>query len=233
MSDQFSRDESDVRDLRKSTRYIVHPPLSGTFAFTDVVVTDLSASGIQVRHPEAVRLGTTGRLTFTLPENGGRYSLSGRVVWSHLSREPDDEGRHPFFTGLQLDEESREVAERAISRMLELSIASPDTSSLQTKRRRMHQKARERRTANTRQVFTTPLSSDQLMMINQVRQRLKTHPDEARKWYLRAKFAMKEDESRAREAPMHYREDVLAVWEYLGRTVELNTIIAVFERQLK
>ncbi|HJW92847.1 MAG TPA: hypothetical protein VJ901_04455, partial [Thermoanaerobaculia bacterium] len=59
---------------------------------------------------------------------------------------------------------------------------------------------------------------DQVMLIQHARERLRSHPDEALKWYNRAKYALVEDDTAIGESLRH-RDDVLAVWEYLERSV--------------
>jgi len=71
---------------------------------------------------------------------------------------------------------------------------------------------------------------DQVMLIQHARERLRSHPDEALKWYNRAKYALVEDDTAIGESLRH-RDDVLAVWEYLERSVPIETIASVFERK--
>lgn len=47
------------------------------------------------------------------------------------------------------------------------------------------------------------------------------------KWYNRARFATNEDVA---VEMFRHREDVLAVWEYLERTVPLAVVVRVFDR---
>lgn len=225
---------ADVRDLRSSPRYVVRTCLSGTFGAADVEVCDISECGIQVRHNDSIRLGTAGRLTFSARGLEQRISLRGKIVWSHLAKTPRPTGRHPFYSGIRLDPAEQQLAHAAIQDLIRIGLATPDVDSLEAKRRRVMEKLASRRQGTaTRQLYQTELSSDQVLMINHARERLRHNPDEARKWYMRAKFAAAEDSTRAREAPMHYREDVLAVWEYLERSVDLLTIVKVFEKQIR
>lgn len=224
-----------VANLRAHERYVLRVPLLAEMGPTEIEIIDISESGFQVRHYEGIKLATSGRLAFSIPGTQHRFAVRGRVVWSHLSTKPDDSGRHPYASGVRLDGDQESTAREAIDVLRARGMAELETDSMRLKRERMVSKQRTRRIqqSSVKQFQGSEISTDQLLMINHARDRLKTHPDEARKWYQRARFAMAEDESRAREAPHHYREDVLAVWEYLERTVELSTIVKVFEKQLR
>ncbi len=49
--------------------------------------------------------------------------------------------------------------------------------------------------------------------------------NDAIKWYNRAKFSISEDSF----SHVHHREEVLAVWEYLERSIDIQTIVDIFE----
>ena len=223
----------EVSEVRGDTRYHVDSLVTASFGALDVTITDVSSTGVQFRHSDSVRLGTAGRLVIQLGENE-RIAVRATVVWSHLSQTALRQGLPPFASGARFDVAEREISDRLVRRLVETSRARPRENSLETKRQRLQEKLRDRRQAGVaRQTFTTQIPSDQLMMINQARDRLRANPDEARKWYQRARYALAEDESRATAAPKHYREDVLAVWEYLERSIDISVIVKVFEGQLR
>ena len=66
--------------------------------------------------------------------------------------------------------------------------------------------------------------------LNGARERLATHPDEALKWYNRARYALDAEDSPI-ASEIRHRHDVLAVWEYLERTLPLAKIVRVFEHK--
>ncbi len=72
------------------------------------------------------------------------------------------------------------------------------------------------------------VSADQVLLIQHARDRLRGRPDEALKWYNRAKYAITESKDTMGSA-LAYRDEVLAVWEYLERTVDLAVIARVFD----
>ncbi|HMC20552.1 MAG TPA: hypothetical protein VKL19_01770, partial [Thermoanaerobaculia bacterium] len=74
------------------------------------------------------------------------------------------------------------------------------------------------------------ISPDQVLLIQHARARLKENFDEAQKWYSRAYFALRDGRTGVSAELMKYPEDVLAVWEYLERSVPLTTIKRVFDQ---
>jgi hypothetical protein len=195
----------------------------------DIKIIDASACGLQVHHDDPLRLGFQGRIVFTISAHD-RVSWRGTVVWSHMAKSPDERGKHPYISGIRIDEDPTMV-EAALRQLVERGSAFPERDSIEKKRKAIRDKAKERAARTAVKTITTrtaDLTTDQLLMINHARERLQSHPDEAKKWYARARYALSEDQSRV-EAPMHYREDVLAVWEYLERSVDLEKILRVFE----
>lgn len=51
-----------------------------------------------------------------------------------------------------------------------------------------------------------------------------------RKWYNRAKFSIIDSGSPVSSDQFRHKEETLAVWEYLERTIDLATIERVFAR---
>lgn len=232
MSDEELR-PGDLEDLRAAMRYRVDARLPSSFGATAVEIVDLSARGVQMRHRESIRLGSEGRFAISLSPTE-RIAVRAVIVWSHLSQRALKAGLPPYSTGARFDEADAPVAASLVEQLVDRSLATPVEHSMGEKRRKLQQKDRDRRQGMTpRGVFVSAISTDQLLMINHARERLRTNPDEAKKWYQRARYALKEDESRGTGAPKHYREDILAVWEYLERSIDIATIARVFEQHLK
>ena len=108
--------------------------------------------------------------------------------------------------------------------------ADPDTLHRKKKRQEERQKKLST-TPSIKYVKTSSaIPSDELLLIQHARERLRSNPDEAQRWYNRARFALVEEETSMRlEANIPHREDVLAVWEYLERSIDLQLIISAFE----
>lgn len=222
----------DIQDLRTQNRYIVSTPFSGSFGASEIRIIDLSISGLQVQHDEPLRLGLQARVFFAISATH-RVSWRGTVVWSHIAKTADERGKHPYCSGIRIDEDRSEV-EPVLKEIIAGGKAFAERDSLERKKRAIREKARARAERMAMKVVVqknADITTDQLLMINHARERLQSNPEEAKKWYLRAKFALSDDQSKvgASAGPMHYREDVLAVWEYLERTIELEKILRVFE----
>lgn len=224
-------DDRDVSELRSSERYNVKPPIMGAFGAFEISVIDFSKHGLQIRHLEPLKLGVEARLAFMAA--GSRHSWRGKILWSHMARLPDAEGKHPYFSGVFI-EEHESVVEELLDHLLEAGLAEPDHASIERKKQILRERSKERAAQRAVKIIATAkpsdITTDQMLMITGARERLQTHPDEAKKWYARAKFVLSEDQSRVGiSAQLHHREDVLAVWEYLERSIDLDKILRVFE----
>jgi hypothetical protein len=224
----------EIADYRQARRFVITPPIDASFVAADIKILDASACGLQVQHDDPLRLGFQGRISFAITQHD-RVAWKGTVVWSHMAKTPDSRGKHPYVSGIRIDENPTMV-ETALRQLVDRGSAYPERDSIEKKRKALRDKARQRASRNSVKTITTrtaDLTTDQLLMINHARERLQSHPDEAKKWYARARYALSEDTTSKVGAPMHYREDVLAVWEYLERSVDLDKILRVFEEHRK
>ncbi len=220
----------DVRDSRSVKRFVVDPPILATFAGLDVLLFDFAERGVQAEHVAPFRPGLVAKLTFRVPSSPETILLHGRIIWSHLSEKTDADGRFLYRSGLTL-EDGPELTRRALSGLLDACMARPEDTSLERKREVMRDKARRRGLQRQLRVLRNdrpPVPDDQILLVTQARKRLRDNPDEAKRWYNRARFAASEV-----QAEFHRRDDVLAVWEYLERSVDLETITRVFDEHLR
>jgi hypothetical protein len=224
--------EINAEELRAAPRYVVQVPIIGSFGAADITVIDFSAVGVQVRHYEPLKLGSESRLNVAVGAAQEKLSIRGKVVWSHLSKSPDGQGKHPYVSGLRILETDPAIYE-FIERLVAHRAAVPDRESIDKKRKVLRDKAKER-AARMAVKTINPMnaSTDEQLMIQHARERLLIHPDEAKKWYARAKFALS-SEDQSKVAPLHYREEVLAVWEFLERSIDIEKILLVFEEHRK
>lgn len=210
---------TELREQRSADRYVALRPLTGSFGAASVEITDLSPEGMQVSHAQPLRLGMHARLW--LRGGGVTVALQAQVIWSHLSKEPNAEGKYLYRSGLRIDGTSPELT-AAIGALVEAGAIRRDLDSLDRKRRQIAERERERSSKPVvKMIRTEAISPDQLLLIQQARERLRANPEEAKKWYQRARFAVSTDS-------MRHAEDVLAVWEFLERSVDLATIERVF-----
>ncbi|HKO55919.1 MAG TPA: hypothetical protein VJ276_08575 [Thermoanaerobaculia bacterium] len=211
-----------IAEQRTTERYIAVEPIDGSFGAASITVLNLGDAGAQVAHAQPLRLGTKGRLWFR--RGSVQVAVQALLVWSHLSKTPNSEGKYLYQSGLRIDEAGDFAS--ALRSLLDDGAVRRDLDSLERKRRRLLEKEHDRNVKPTVKIIQPEIPAEQVLLVQHARERLRAHPEEATKWYNRAKFAPE-------GAPEHipHREDVLAVWEYLERTVDLATIIKVFEKK--
>jgi hypothetical protein len=139
---------TEVIDLRRGERFTVTEALTGTFGPAEVAVLNLSLGGVQISHPQPVRIGTRAKLwcrrgdvTITIP---------GTVVWSHLNA---TSAGMVYMSGVRLDTADPQYA-LAINTLMRGGVLRQDVDSLDRKRQRM----REREEARKSQIRIVPTS---------------------------------------------------------------------------
>lgn len=215
----------DLQDLRSNDRFVADERLAGSFGAASITVIDLGDQGAQIEHTQPLRLGARGRFRF----GSGDVSVSAQalVVWSHLSKRPNSEGKLLYRSGLRIEEEIEDFGD-GLRKLVRGGMVHRDTGGLERKRKSIEAKENEKWGKPVMKMLhaDNEVPADQALLIQHARERLRLHPDEAQKWYNRAKYALTESGD-----TMPYREDVLAVWEYLERSVDLATIVRVFEKK--
>lgn len=216
----------DLRDLRSADRFVADERLTGTFGAATITIVDLADQGAQIEHTQPLRLGSKGRFNF----KGSDVAVSAQalVVWSHLSKHPSSDGRLLYRSGLRIEDDIEDFGD-ALRKLVRGGVVHRDVGALDRKRKRIAEKEQEKWGKPVMKMLHSEneVPADQALLIQHARERLRLHPDEALKWYNRAKYALADDKIDA----IHYREDVLAVWEYLERSVDLSTIVRVFEKK--
>lgn len=217
---------SDMKELRSTQRFVTTEPLTGSFVTAAITIADIGETGAQVEHAQPLRLATRGRLSFR--GGGDSFAGYGVVVWSHLSKAPNEKGKLSYRSGIRFEDDATDFA-KLIDTLLALSVIRVDNDSLERKRLRIAEREAARSGRQVvRDVPRIEVSADQVLLIQHARDRLRTHPDEALKWYNRAKYSIAQSVGGTPDM-LYHREEVLAVWEYLERTVELQAIARVFD----
>jgi hypothetical protein len=218
---------SDIKDQRTIERYVVAEPLLGSFGAAGISVLDIAEQGVQIEHAQPLRLGARGRLWFKRGDVAA--SVHAIVIWSRLSDKPNADGKLLYRSGLRV-EDSEESFAPAIQALADHSVIRRDTESLERKRRKFVEREQVKSLKpSVKMLKTEEIPPDQALLIQHARERLQNDPNEARKWYNRARYAIVESAAPI-AAEIRGREDVLAVWEYLERSVPLSTIVRVFEK---
>lgn len=217
----------ETEELRGCQRYRLDQPVVVQFGTISAALRDTSEKGVQIEHAEPVKLGIASELR--LPQNPQLPPLRAKVIWSRLSKTPDASGKYLYETGVTFTEES-DANRRLLEWVIRHHGARADESSLKRKREASAARASHRNARPTMRPLVQreqpEISTDTILLIQHARRQLKSRPDEAVKWYNRAKFSGTTGED------LHVnREDILAVWEYLERSIDVEVIASVFEQQ--
>lgn len=213
----------DIRDRRAVERYLVVQPLVGSFGAAAITVVDIAEQGAQIEHAQPLRLGARGRFWFK--RGKVTASASAFVIWSRLSKMPNTEGKLLYRSGLRL-EEGNDFTE-TLQALVRDGVIERDAESLERKPIKLVNREDVKSAQPAVKLVTNDdVSPDQVLLIQHARERLAANPAEARKWYERAKHGVTIGTPIAFE--IRGRHDVLAVWEYLDRSIPLSTIVRVF-----
>ena len=138
----------EIIELRKGDRFVATEPVSGTFGPVDVVIVDLSLSGAQLSHPQPLRIGTRGKLTFHRGDITA--TVVAHVVWSHLSKTGSGMS---YVSGLKLDSVEPQYG-MALNSLLRAGVLRKDTDSLDKKKERMQEREAMRKSQMPRAIPT-------------------------------------------------------------------------------
>lgn len=214
---------SSLDQARTTARFISTEPVQATFsapsATIDVKVRDVSVIGAQIEHTTPIRPAMQGRLRI------GKVDAQATVVWTRLT-EP---GR--YRSGLRI-EAPLDVIAAAIREMLANGVVRKGEDTIRQRAQARIEREKRRAilaTGGNLAPFSGAVTADNVKRIRQAREWMKTHPEDAIKWYYRARATATEDHVRIAGSGRTNREDVLAVWEYLDRGVDLRDVVTALE----
>jgi hypothetical protein len=206
-----AREAEADREQRIATRYVPLRQLTGIFGDTKFNVLQLSATGLRIRHNEPLMPGDEAKLSFALLKPARSVVVRAKVVWTSIARAGTDRFS---ISGLRIIE----FGDRLATAIDSLRAAN----ELQPERREG-----PRRATDTMSVLGG-ISDEEMALVTAAVQKFASDPVEASRWYSRARFALSEESVRraAPERPRD-REEVLGIWEYLERQVEIGKIAGV------
>jgi len=201
----------DRPDLRLGARFIPRRQLGGVFREVKLAVLQLSNSGLRIRHSEPLRPGEEARFSFAIQNPPKSFVMRARVVWTSIAQRGD--GPSFYISGLRVVTNQDRLVEAT-----ELLRAA----------RELHLDESRRRNNVPMPVHGLP-DEDVVAIIRAVR-KFANDPTEATRWYTRARFAMADEEIR-RAAPRgaRDREEVVGIWEYLQRRIDLKAVAGVVQ----
>lgn len=205
-------EEDEKEDLRAAPRYAPRHQIDGIFGETRFTIVQLSNTGLRIRHTGSLVPGEEAKLSFALLSSARSIVIRARVVWTSLARSG---GAMFSISGLRVTEHGERL-----SRAIEVLNQSHD---LQPERRDSERRAGSRPT-----VALEGIPDEEVAMVLGALRRFAVDPVEAHRWYSRGRFALADDEVR-RQAPSRPRdrEEVLGIWEYLERQVDIPRIHGV------
>ena len=140
-----------VEELRKTDRFVVVEPLAATFGSLDTTVLNLSITGVQISHPQPIRIGTLGRLAF---HRGDAFAaVQARVIWSHAAKAAG--GTLVYRSGLRLENADAHYA-LALHTMLRAGAVQRDHDSLERKKKRDEEREEKRKSGPKPIPFSEP-----------------------------------------------------------------------------
>ena len=202
---------------RSTPRFLPDVPFPATFtvagALTPVSIRDLSVTGAQIELGHSIRPGTKGLLNIELVE------VQAVVIWSQLA------APGVYRSGLGIHGQIDVVAATIRDLLGRGLVKKQGDETLRKREEALRQ--RDETAARIVNPAAKPAgpSEEQLRLVRKARERMLMHPEEAVRWYNRARATATEDHLRIAGSGRPNREDVLAVWEYLERSIDLRLVV--------
>jgi hypothetical protein len=211
---------SGLDQARSTARFVSQDSVPATF-FTvtgaiSVEVRDVSVNGAQIEHGQTVRPAMQGRLVL------GNLTANATVIWTRLMVP----GR--YRSGLRI-EQSLDIVAAAIRDLLARGVVRKGEDTLQRREQARLERDNRRAALNAGTPKPGGFSVDDVHRIREARDWMLAFPEDAIKWYNRARITATEDHLRIAGSGRANREDVLAVWEYLARSVDLAGVVRTLE----
>jgi len=200
-------------DLRIAPRYAPRRQLGGKFRQVKFKILQISTTGLRVRHDDSIMPGDEAKLTFSILRPARTFMLRARVVWTSIAQRGD--GPSFCISGLRVIDGFDQLREAIDILRAARELDLDDSAS-------------QRNTRASSPPALVGLSDDDVASIIRAFRTFSSDPVEANRWYTRARFALADSQvrelapSRARD-----REEVLGVWEFLDRRVDIRAITNV------
>lgn len=132
--DELTDDE--VEDLRKKPRFVLEPPLEGSFRGESVRIYNIAEDGVQIETRERVQRSDSGDLRFSIPTSPEVLRVYGRVKWCRAAKGRGPAYTWPFRCGIEV-QGLHALTLETLAQLLELEMAKPDAASMERKRELM------------------------------------------------------------------------------------------------
>lgn len=208
--------EPERPDLRIAQRWVPRRQIDGSFRNARFSVLQLSSTGLRIRHVEPLLPGEEAKLSFALLNPARSFVMRARVVWTSVAT--SDDGDATFsISGLRVIEHADRLT-TAIALLRKAHELAPE------ERRKAVRPPED--LANVAAIDA--VTDDEVALVVRAAQHFASDPVDASRWYGRARFALSDEHVR-RDAPPRPRdrEEVLGIWEYLERQVDIPKIAGV------
>jgi PilZ domain len=211
---------SNLDQPRSTARFVSDDVVAATFlagaSTMPVMLRDVSVNGAQIEHAQPIHPAQQGRLLL------GTLTANATVIWTRLTAP----GR--YRSGLRIDERL-EIVAAAIRELLARGVIRKGEDTLRRREQARLERDQRRAALSGLHPVTSGPSPADIQRIRDAREWILMFPEDALKWYNRARVTATEDHLRLAGSGHANREDVLAVWEYLERRVGLADVVRVLD----
>ncbi|HEV7921037.1 MAG TPA: PilZ domain-containing protein [Thermoanaerobaculia bacterium] len=201
-------------DNRVSPRFKPKRQVGGTFGNVKFAVLQMSENGLRIRHDETLLPGEEARMSIALVRPQQSVVVKARVVWTSIAQRGD--GPTFCISGVRVTE-NEDRLQRTVAMLKDARELEPEKppGSRGTSRDETPSALRG-------------MSDDEVAAILRAVRKFADDPIEANRWYARGRFATSEESVRqALQQHARDREQVLGVWEYLERRIDLRKVAGV------
>jgi hypothetical protein len=107
-----------------------------------VTIANISLGGLQIVHAQALRIGSRARMAFHYRDLA--VAVPAKVIWSHLSKNPDPSGKLLYVSGLQLESADTQFA-FAVNALFRSGAVRQDSESMERKKARIQEREEARK----------------------------------------------------------------------------------------
>lgn len=217
---------SEIADLRSAPRFVLEPPLEGSFNGEPVRIFNIGEEGVQIESRQKMPRGAWGELRFSLPTSPRVLRIDVRTKWCRAAKSAGPAFSWPFRCGLEA-EGVHALTLDSLSQLLELEMLRLDNDSLERKRAILQQKAADLDPVLPRAPERPSIGT----LSSLVEAKRQAMFELTRNADLVPRLAEAGRQNLARETGevATYEDEILAVWEYLHRCAPPRMIALAFD----
>lgn len=203
---------AEAPELRRGDRYVPRRQLGGTFREVKLTVLQISSSGLRIRTQERLHPGEEARLSFAIQSPAKSFVMRAKVVWTSVAQRGDGPTSH--VSGIRVVANEDRLAEA-----IDMLRAARELILEEMPKR-----------GRNLPLQVSGLADEDVVAIIRAVRKFASDPTEATRWYTRARFAMADPEVRnAAPRSARDREEVVGIWEYLQRRIDLRALAGVVQ----